>query len=92
MVRQVSLPDINELAELWGDLPDEFALDLDPLKDGALPMGSLLPGLTGQMSLGLIRQGSIARLAFFPSSATHSLLWQLNGWPSEHRALCTSFA
>ena len=61
MVRQVSLPDINELAELWGDLPDEFALDLDPLKDTPMGMGSLLPGLTGQMSLGLMRQGSLAR-------------------------------
>jgi hypothetical protein len=58
MVRQVSLPDIAELADLWGDLPDDYALDLEPLKD--ISMG-VLPGLSSQVSLGL-RQGSFARL------------------------------
>jgi len=66
-VRQVSLPDINELADIWGDLSDEFALDLDPLKDA--PLGSLLPGLSSQISLGHMRQGSFARLALPPPPA-----------------------
>ena len=54
LMRQVSLPDINVLADLWDEMPEDFlALD-DPQKEGGLG------GLPSQPSLGP-RQTSLAR-------------------------------
>lgn len=53
-MRQVSMPDLNELADLWDEFSPEDILDLEnPPKDQCLQLPS-------QPSLGL-RQYSIAR-------------------------------
>lgn len=58
-MRQVSLPDINELADIWGELSSDVTFDLDNLQKDAPP--GLQPNLL-QSNLSL-RQSSLAKWA-----------------------------
>ena len=53
-MRQVSLPDINVLADFWDEMPEDFFALEDPQKEGGFG------GLPPQPSLGP-RQASLAR-------------------------------